>query len=998
MEGMLQKENSQKNDAREEPMINKNPLRKVLDMCEQMFLFSILYIHSSPLQPLIGPGSVTSDNFFLVHACYFAILLFVPLAYFITNLPGIQTYLSNDANLCVFVENKETCANIVSDLFTNRFSLAVASLFMIMSLATMKCFQTNEYTRPSLHNGFWILKLMFIFVVSLIAFSIPPALFDSIWQYVCALGTLTQTLFVMFLLLDWTNAMKCDLHGGKKLQTHKECSKDKAKKILAYAAIFMGFLSSASGIVYIINYSYKQKGFQLFDIVLLVLPLKAIIVICLFARRVASSMLQTVVILCYILFRLGLSMAYEIPCLQACRVYIIIDTHFKLVIVAYSLFRHLRKDQYSVDGSIIYGYALKSNLALNDRKLSDTGLQSQDGEVINGSKENSTRTKSVHLDEQPRSPDEFEEKSTSFTSENADGSEKRLKISQKTRCPSSAHTYSYSLLHFFLLSACLDINADLTSFKVLAERNSKFELSDCRIFAFILNTSPMITVIAFMWSKAMKRFYANIDEYSISSVIQTFIQSAVSFIVRVMTEPPIQIPKIKYIYMGMVFKYLIISLLLLCPAVKTELERSSLFCSQNIKQGNCLTTDPRLIVMYQISLSFAIFFLILMILMLGATASNNPRNIIHFGFWPSKILFLGLAFTFSFYLPMGLGSIWTHMALAATLLVTLLQTIAVLDSTSHILDHIRVKEDNAKYPNKIYLSCSSIAVFLYTLTITAFFCFYVYFAQFSACKSNRIFISINLVLCILASLVSLHPVVQTGGLVQSAVMTSFCMYCTWTALYNNPREQCNPMALFIFESDTKPTKGLLFTVDIIAFIATIIYVSVYIRRIEDFLKRFLLICFKGPCVPSVRLCKPQNSSDNLTQMSFQDALLGKQRENYSLPPCENEVAWKDHLRPLSENTQKIDLDAGEDGWNSSSHMEYNCSFFHLIYALLVMHLFTLMITWTDERPGSHMYISIHWAIMCVKMVASSACVLLYIWSLVVHLFTNISCRHNNRCL
>ena len=999
MEGIIHKENTKKKDDDEEEQVTKkNPVRKIIDMCEQLFIFGIFYIHSSPLQPLMGPGCANPDNFFLVHACYYAILLFVPMAYTITNLPVIRAYLSNDAHLCIFVENKDTCLDIVSDLFTNRFSLAVASLFLFMSLVTMKCFATNEYTRPSLHNGFWILKLMFIFVVSLIAFSIPPTLFDSLWQYICELGTIIQTLLITFLLLDWTNAITHEK------QLDKENSKHRTQKTILYGSVSIVFLSSIAGIIYMIHYSIKHRGFLLVDIVLLLLPLKAIIIIFLFAKRVASSMLQSTVILCYILFRFGLFMAYGIPCLPVCRAYMLIDTNFKIVTVAYGLFRHLRRNQYTVNGSSIYGCAPRTYLAYSDKNLNDYHQNTQDINVTldamdHGMDNSKSRDEKSSLKGATRIPDSEEKDPIGVSGEEAN-MEKRLDTKGKNQCSSSVHDYSYSFLHFFLLTACLDINADLTSFKVVEERKSKFELNGCHFSVLILNMSSIIIAITFTWSKTMKKFYEDADEYSITTLIQTFAKSAVNLVTRVMTESPIPIIKVKYMYIGLLFLYLTISMLFFCPAVQIELEKSPILCSQKTKQGKCLTTDPRFVVMNQVSLSLATFFFILTILLLGVTTSRNPRHIIHYGFWPSKLLFLGLIFTFSFYLPLDVGSIWTHMTLVATLLVTLLQTVVVLDCTSQILDYIRLKKEDTTYPNKIYFSCSSIAVFLYTLTITAFFCFYVYFAQFSACKSNRIFISINLLLCILASLVSLHPFVQTGGLVQSAIMTSFCMYCTWTALYNNPREKCNPMSLIIFESEIKPTRALLFTTDIVALIATIIYVTVYTRRIEDFLKRFMFICFKRPVITSDFLHDPQKSSNNLTQMSFQDALLGKQRGDYSLPPIQKDLSLTDHqdLRTTSNSIKKMDLDLEKSENDASQYVGYNLSLFHVTCSLLVMHLFTLMITWTDERLGSNIYVSFHWAIMCVKMVASCASVLLYIWSLAVHLFWNTSCRYSNSCL
>lgn len=269
------------------------------------------------------------------------------------------------------------------------------------------------------------------------------------------------------------------------------------------------------------------------------------------------------------------------------------------------------------------------------------------------------------------------------------------------------------------------------------------------------------------------------------------------------------------------------------------------------------------------------------------------------------------------------------------------------------------------------------------MTITAFFCFYVYFAQFSVCKSNRIFIFINLGLCIIACIISLHPAVRDGGLVQSAMVTSFCMYCTWTALYNNPKDECNPMAHDIFETDARPTKAVLFTIDMIALLATAVYATIFTARIQAFLKRFAFTCFRCKSLKTQKESETSHDIITLRRPSFKDALLGYRYENTILPKTVDDVT-----KPLVQNEDDISAEAKETAIVHENPVAYNYSLFHAIYALLSMHFFLLLVTWIDERPGSHIKVSFHWAIMCIKMVASSASVLLYMWSLVVHLFLN----------
>lgn len=67
--------------------------------------------------------------------------------------------------------------------------------------------------------------------------------------------------------------------------------------------------------------------------------------------------------------------------------------------------------------------------------------------------------------------------------------------------------------------------------------------------------------------------------------------------------------------------------------------------------------------------------------------------------------------------------------------------------------------------------------------------------QSDACGLNKFFISINLIMCLIVSVVSVLPKVQealpNSGLLQSSVVTLYTVYLTWSAVGNNPDRKCN---------------------------------------------------------------------------------------------------------------------------------------------------------------------------------------------------------------
>lgn len=62
--------------------------------------------------------------------------------------------------------------------------------------------------------------------------------------------------------------------------------------------------------------------------------------------------------------------------------------------------------------------------------------------------------------------------------------------------------------------------------------------------------------------------------------------------------------------------------------------------------------------------------------------------------------------------------------------------------------------------------------------------------QGNSCHMPKLFISLNIILCVLVSVLSILPRIQErmprSGLLQSSFITLYVMYITWSALINNP--------------------------------------------------------------------------------------------------------------------------------------------------------------------------------------------------------------------
>ncbi|XP_006810313.1 serine incorporator 1-like, partial [Neolamprologus brichardi] len=89
-----------------------------------------------------------------------------------------------------------------------------------------------------------------------------------------------------------------------------------------------------------------------------------------------------------------------------------------------------------------------------------------------------------------------------------------------------------------------------------------------------------------------------------------------------------------------------------------------------------------------------------------------------------------------------------------------------------------------------YAALLAVTILNYILSLTAVVLFFVFYTKPNECFINKFFISFNMLLCIVASVVSVLPKVQESqphsGLLQSSFITLYTMFLTWSAMTNEP--------------------------------------------------------------------------------------------------------------------------------------------------------------------------------------------------------------------
>jgi len=219
------------------------------------------------------------------------------------------------------------------------------------------------------------------------------------------------------------------------------------------------------------------------------------------------------------------------------------------------------------------------------------------------------------------------------------------------------------------------------------------------------------------------------------------------------------------------------------------------------------------------------------------------------------------------------------------------------------------------------------------------------------CALPKFTISVNLILCIIVSVISLLPKVQErmpySGLLQSSFLTLYVMYLTWSALINNPDKKCNPSLInvVIHHNGTSPTSGDEFGTPVPA------------QSIVSLIIWFICLLYA-----SIRTSS-----------------------NTSLGKITGGAGRSDDI-PLSESREQI---VGEGGNTEHTYKAYNdeteevaysYSFFHFIFALASLYVMMTLTSWYS--PSNDLKaLNSNMASVWVKIVSSWLAVIIYGWTM-----------------
>ncbi|KAI8919898.1 serine incorporator/TMS membrane protein [Powellomyces hirtus] len=202
---------------------------------------------------------------------------------------------------------------------------------------------------------------------------------------------------------------------------------------------------------------------------------------------------------------------------------------------------------------------------------------------------------------------------------------------------------------------------------------------------------------------------------------------------------------------------------------------------------------------YRVSLASVIYHGALCLLTIGVGTSKGPRGVIHNGIWPIKFLaWFGILVGMFFIPAEKLLNYWIAAVVFSAMFILLQAYILVDFGWNWSASWVGKWEESKAAIWKILLIFVTVSNYL--LVIGGTIALYIFFTRNDGCGINIFYITLNLALCIIVTIMSLLPKIQDAnprsGIFQSGILSVYTTYLVASAISSEPNEPngfaCSP--------------------------------------------------------------------------------------------------------------------------------------------------------------------------------------------------------------
>ncbi|KAL2315339.1 Membrane protein PB1A10.07c [Schizosaccharomyces pombe] len=349
--------------------------------------------------------------------------------------------------------------------------------------------------------------------------------------------------------------------------------------------------------------------------------------------------------------------------------------------------------------------------------------------------------------------------------------------------------------------------------------------------------------------------------------------------------------------------------------------------------GKCYSV----IAVHRLSFTLVMFHLFLAFILSLCNTRSRVAIKIQNGLWPFKIVLWFVLGIFSFFIPTKFLSFWGNIISVMGSALFIVYGLMLLVDFAHTwaercVDRVLTSDSSS---SKFYLIGSTVGMYVVGLVLTILT--YVFFCA-SSCSFNQAINTINLLLCIAVSCLSVHPTIQEynprSGLAQSSMVMCYTCYLILSALANRPDEgQCNPWG-----NSASGTREFSKVIGAAFTFFTILY-------------------------SAVRAASSRESDDSYSYLYADSHDMGVST-------------------PLEDGPSEED----------KHQSDYNFIWFHIVFVLAAFYTASLLTNWNttsvyeNQKNDVFVRIGFSYAAVWVKIITSWVCHGLYVWSCLAPVF------------
>lgn len=261
-----------------------------------------------------------------------------------------------------------------------------------------------------------------------------------------------------------------------------------------------------------------------------------------------------------------------------------------------------------------------------------------------------------------------------------------------------------------------------------------------------------------------------------------------------------------------------------------------------------------------------------------------------------------------------------------------------------------------KYNKIWYAALALVTLVLFSVAVGALVFMIIFYTDAEACFLNKIFLGVNGGLCFVVSLLAISPCIQTfqptSGLLQSAIISVYVMYLTFSALASKPIEMVerngNNVTVCVFPYKS----GLQSDTNIVTGVGTAI----------------LFGCVLYSCLISTT-----KRSTTALQV-YRNDMPENERARCCFCCVDDTEDYDDEKTAGGQNVKYDERDG----------TIYSYCYFHFVFFLGSLYVMMTVTNWFHyEDAKIERLLDGSWSVFWIKMASCWVCLFLYMWTLVV---------------